>query len=151
MTAYYSKLPDAVELHTGLTDEYIAHLPLKERGRPGHEKMAPRDYMYRRGINFVLKPTSLPIEDSTKVLFLDSTILHIFIYENEVIEQLKKYPKVWFLDLPHYLDVYIENFEIIPPEEIIRDFKFLKLYYFDHNNDPGRLQPFLNKLREIQR
>ncbi|MBD3219015.1 MAG: hypothetical protein GF310_12135 [candidate division Zixibacteria bacterium] len=151
MTAYYSKLPDVVELHTGLTDEYIAHLPLKERGRPGHEKMAPRDYMFRRGINFVLKPTSLPIEDSTKALFLDSTILHIFIYENEIMNELKKKPGVVFLDLPRFLDEYIKNFEQTPPEQIIRDFNFLKTYYFDHNNDPGRLQPFLNKLREIQR
>jgi hypothetical protein len=151
MTVYYSKLPDAIELNTGLTDEYIAHLPLEKRGLIGHEKLAPRDYLFEREVNFILKKTDLPIRDSSKILFLDSTILHIFIYENKVMEPLKKYPGVWFMDLHDYLDSYIINLENVPARQLIKDFDFLKSYYFDHNDDPGRLQPFIDRLKELQR
>ncbi len=66
-------------------------------------------------------------------------------------EPLKKYAGVWFMDLNDYLDSYIINLENVPARQLIKDFDFLKSYYFDHNDDPGRLQPFIDRLKELQR
>ena len=33
----------------GLTDAYVARLPMTTRGRPGHDRSAPMDYLLRRG------------------------------------------------------------------------------------------------------
>ena len=66
-------------------------------------------------------------------------------------EPLKKYPGVRFMDLHDYLDSYIINLENVPARQLIEDFDFLKSYYFDHNDDPGRLKPFIDRLKELQR
>jgi hypothetical protein len=150
MTVYYSDLPDAVELQTGLTDEYIAHRPIKRRGRPGHEKMAPHDYILKRGINFILKKTDVLPADRTRILLLDSTIVHVVFYDNSVMESLKRYPKVQFVDFPSKLDSYIENIKLVPRDRLINDYSFFRLYYFDHNVDPARNQPFIDRLNELE-
>ena len=42
---YYSKVATAIECDTGLTDRFIAHQPLSERGRVGHEKKPTPGYL----------------------------------------------------------------------------------------------------------
>lgn len=42
---YYARPRVAIECATGLTDRTIAHQPLKQRGRIGHEKVASLDYL----------------------------------------------------------------------------------------------------------
>jgi hypothetical protein len=150
MTIYYSDLPHAVELHTGLTNEYIAHLPIKERGRPGHEKMAPHSYMLSHGINIIVKKTDIIPENKMRILFLDSTVVHLMYYDSSVMENLKKYPEVKFVDFPALLDSYIANLESIPGDRLMSDYSFFKMYYFDHNNDPGRNQPFIERLTKLR-
>ncbi|MCC6275594.1 MAG: hypothetical protein IT569_07040 [Leptospiraceae bacterium] len=54
--AYYTESPLAIEAETGLTDYYIAHLPLEKRGRIGHEKRAPLFYLKARGVHIHLNP-----------------------------------------------------------------------------------------------
>ena len=55
---YYSRVPVAIEAETGLTDSFIAHQPLRERGRVGHEKHAPARYLIEtRRVHFFLSPT----------------------------------------------------------------------------------------------
>ncbi len=49
--AFYLKSPYTVEAVSGLTDEFIAHLPVQKRARPGHEKQAPPHYIVSRGIH----------------------------------------------------------------------------------------------------
>ena len=48
MVGFYSGL-EMVDLR-GLTDAVVAHQPLAERGRPGHEKMASTPYLDRRQV-----------------------------------------------------------------------------------------------------
>ncbi len=50
--AYAAKFYIGIESQ-GLTDKFIAHLPLERRGRPGHEKTPPWDYLVQRRVNFV--------------------------------------------------------------------------------------------------
>lgn len=150
MTIYYSDIPDAVEINTGLTDTYIAHLPLKHRARPGHEKMAPHDYILKRGINFIVKKTDFLPPDRTRILLLDGSIVHIVFYDNKVMNHLKNFSGAEFVDFPAMLDSYIANLESIPKNQLINDYAFFKLYYFDHNDDPARNQPFIDRLNELQ-
>lgn len=51
MIAYYADLPMEINEY-GLTDAYIAHLPLSNRGHIGHEKKAPEEYLLNRHVNF---------------------------------------------------------------------------------------------------
>ena len=60
---YRSDVPTAIECATGLTDAYIAHLPLKRRGRVGHEKHVPPEYLLARGVDFATAPTLVPRAD----------------------------------------------------------------------------------------
>ncbi|MBE7412675.1 MAG: hypothetical protein L6Q54_13620 [Leptospiraceae bacterium] len=58
--AYYTDSPFAIEVETGLTDSYIARLPLNKRGRIGHEKNSPLNYLLERKIHFHLNPPEDP-------------------------------------------------------------------------------------------
>lgn len=51
--AYYVGIRQVCVMSEGLTDKYIAKLPIKERGRIGHERIAPLEYIYKRKINFI--------------------------------------------------------------------------------------------------
>jgi hypothetical protein len=48
MLGYYSGLT-IIDFH-GLTDRHIAHRPLAQRGRPGHEKEPELEYLQQRGV-----------------------------------------------------------------------------------------------------
>ena len=64
-------------------------------------------------------------------------------------DKLKKYPEVQFVDFPAQLDEYIANIDSIPKAQLNNDYAFFKLYYFDHNDDPARNQPFIDRLKEL--
>src|SRR5262249_7142845 len=49
---YFAGFDECIE-NQGLTDAYIAKLPLTGRGRIGHEKHAPLEYLEKREVNFV--------------------------------------------------------------------------------------------------
>jgi len=51
MVAYYGEFQTVIEKF-GLTDKYISHLPVSRPGKIGHEKMAPLDYLIKRGVTF---------------------------------------------------------------------------------------------------
>jgi hypothetical protein len=140
MLMYYSGLPVAIECNAGLTDEYIAHLPLAERGRPGHEKKAPYDYLLERKVNFVFGnrlSTHLPCNELRSIRFggLNACIL---VYENRVMEHLQKRDRIGFAHFPTYLDEYIEGIQSSPDSRLTQDTLFFREYYFDHNDDPAR-------------
>jgi hypothetical protein len=54
MIAYYANFKTAINEY-GLTDVYIAHSSLAERGHIGHEKRATRKYLERRRVHFALE------------------------------------------------------------------------------------------------
>lgn len=53
---YYAEFSEAIE-SSGLTDRFIARMPLGLRGRPGHEKGATLDYLRQRHVDFVFQRT----------------------------------------------------------------------------------------------
>ena len=148
MTVYYSELPMAIECHTGLTDEYIAHLPLDKRGRPGHEKMAPHEYLYRRNVNFILKHTTELPKDRTRIISFNGSIAHIMTYDRALMNQLKGIPEVKFIDYEVVLDRFITEIDSFSNTQVLDMLRLSKDYYFDHNDDPARLQAILSHLNQ---
>lgn len=146
MLAYYAEFPTAIEGSAGLTDEYIAHLPVGERVRPGHEKVAPIGYLYQRGVNFVFA-SGRWIPPSTneymEIHFGDVRGL-ILVYQRDLMRKLGAYPEVKFFDFENFLDQYIQRLPSIPREQIADDYQFFKEYYFDHNSDVVRQNAFLS-------
>lgn len=54
--------------NSGLTDSYIARLPIKERSRVGHEKTATLEYMKQRGVHFIFN-RSIYDKNNKQVVF----------------------------------------------------------------------------------
>ncbi|MFZ1976778.1 MAG: hypothetical protein WAV76_02385, partial [Bacteroidota bacterium] len=107
---YYGNFFLCIE-NAGLTDSYIAHLPLENRGRPGHEKNAPVDYLLKRSIHFVFFRTPYDTATYRRISF------HIggahawgemFFYDAQLMKNLRaRYPQnVVFTDFQRYLDDY---------------------------------------------
>ena len=148
--AYYGRFPTAVERY-GLTDAVIAHGPmLPERSRPGHEKIAPPDYLYERGLNLRIhgqlirsKPQyvlfGLPVGD-------EMVFGEIITYRRALMDRLKRCPGIIFLDFPLWLaNDYIPNLDKRLPHQASADHAAFKRYYFNINEDPERLLPRLEE------
>ncbi|UCG62720.1 MAG: hypothetical protein JSV52_05395 [Candidatus Zixiibacteriota bacterium] len=138
MLIYYSEFPVAIEAHTGLTDEYLAHMPITSRGRPGHEKQAPYEYLKKRRVLFCF-PSPGPLPEVSRIWFggLEAAMLH---WDNRVMEHLKGYPEVRFIDFPAYFDRYIQESYSRPDNQVRNDLAYFKRFYFDFNDDPQRLE-----------
>lgn len=149
MLAYYAEFPQVIEAASGLTDEYIAHLPVRERTRPGHEKGSPTEYLYRRGVNFAFysglynKPR--PSADLRDISF-GEVKGGIYVYNRDLMRKLKMYQEVKFVDFEQFLDEYIKQMPSASRSDILTDYKFFKEYYFDHNTDTIRQNAFINIL-----
>ncbi len=100
--AYYAKFPECVE-ENGLTDVYIAHLPVADRGRPGHEKTAPWDYLLARKVHFLFmrKPDEFPPEGEAAFRFMDGWVGALIISADEGL--LSRLQRKWPDDFKYHL------------------------------------------------
>jgi hypothetical protein len=156
--AFYSEVDPAIEAATGLTDEPIAHLPLVKRGVVGHEKTVSAAYLVQRGARIALrgphgtgKGFVMPEEWSsqpTKMFRLklgDFTAM-LLAYDCALMEKLSHFEDVEFFDLPKYLDGYLASVDQRPIDKVRNDYRFLKKFYFEINDDPAREARFLSRL-----
>lgn len=143
-------MPDVVgvECETGLTDYFTAHLPLTTRGRVGHEKKPPIDYLIsQRKVQFVFAGhaiDALQLRNSIpnlKIRF-DGIEGQILFWDQPLMMELKKRGAV-FPDFPAEIDQYIANMNKIPQEKIKRDYRMIKRFYFDPSQDRTRELSFL--------
>ena len=139
--AYYGAYPVAVEF-CGLTDEYVAHSPLRARGRPGHEKYADAEYVYRRAVNFRVRTERQmgQVRPYTACSFPGPhgpIYGEIIVYDRAVMQKLRENcPQARFLDFPAFLEqTYLPRVASEPPARLIEDYNHFKRYYFDHNSD----------------
>ena len=145
--AYYSKFHYTME-NFGLTDSYIAHQFLKQRGRPGHEKTAPHDYIISKKIQFIFN--NFP-DNYSNYQYIQFKIQNrdyfgcIITYDRKLMSALKdEFPdEISFIDFEHYLDEYIANMKNLSKEMIKTDYQKFKEYYFLCNSDPNREKFFL--------
>lgn len=66
---YYMKPARAIESSTGLTDSYLAKRKIEKRGRIGHEKKAPLDYLVQAGVHIVMGDVYPELHDSGRNLY----------------------------------------------------------------------------------
>ena len=90
--AYYLESPLAIEAETGLTDYFIAHQTLGERGRIGHEKRASMSYLQERKIHLHLNPPDDLIRDGFNLFRVKDFpgVWKIITYDEDVMRNLLK-------------------------------------------------------------
>lgn len=149
MLAYFGRFPVAIEVH-GLTDRTIAHQPLTERGRPGHERKPTMEYLVQRRVRFMLlQPGTEPKRPYARIRFGD-ILGEIVSYDCALMEHVRRCRNVDFVDFPAWLDDYLRRAPDLPADTLARDLAAFRFYYFDHNDDPdrlGRLQALLQEKR----
>jgi hypothetical protein len=148
--AYYAKFRTCIE-SAGLTDTYIAHLPLDYRKRPGHEKLAPWDYMVSRRANFVFLPGSSHTPEFRKFSLRcnsDSVWGFMVTYDRDLLLALeRRLPgKVTYVKFEEYLDTYIQQMKTKKISEVRADLKDFDDYYFRWVNDERRRSVFRSYL-----
>jgi hypothetical protein len=146
---YYTDPTIAIEAVTGLTDTVIAHQPLVERGRPGHEKPATTEYLLKRGVHFIYR-TSIPkrqVSDRLRaVRFGDFEVL-MLTYDQKLMDALGEDSAVHFVNFPRFLDSVFSSPTVMPRKPAQEMLAFSKQFYFEHNDDPERLEKLV-KLSE---
>jgi len=148
---YYGRFAVCIEA-AGLTDPYIARLPVRKRARPGHEKEAPPEYLVRRGVNFIFMVHVLdPHQEFRTAHFrIESKKIRaqMITYNRELMRHLKRtFPEdVEFVDFEEYLDEWLAALPAMPLERVRADYATFKDFYFLHNEDPERERPILARL-----
>jgi arabinofuranosyltransferase len=123
----------------GLTDRTVAHSPLGERGRPGHEKHATAAYLRSREVEL----SQYPLYDARHArltgLSLNGFVLYLARYSPPLIRALKGHKEIKFTRFENYLDEYLGTMaRDLTPAEIESDARFFEDYYFSCNDDPVR-------------
>jgi hypothetical protein len=148
--AYRSRAPVAIECSSGLTDAYIAHLPITQRGKPGHEKgywMYP-GYLERRGVHFMFELyygkgdawRDITFQSPKAAIGLPARLVR---WDSALMQELRRRdPGIIVQDFPQMLDEYIEAMPTKTKEQVRADFEKWKSFYFDHENDRARREAF---------
>lgn len=144
---YYADPYVAIEASAGLTDAVIAHREIGERGRPGHEKSAPPEYLVERGVHFLFGPLAPPPGPMpANLIVFDSIAAKIITYDDSIMSHMALRPGVQFIQFPEFLDRYIAGLGTQPREQVESDLRFFRTFYFNHNADAGREQAILTYL-----
>ncbi len=148
--AYLSRAPIAIETATGLTDSTIAHQPLAQRGRVGHEKMTPIPYLIARRTHFwmysgkALSDTLAPYIPLVPIQF-DTLTVMAMTWDPPVMDALRE-RGVKVPDFLATLDQFIAAMPVIPDDEVRAVYRKTQAFYFDHVPDPAREAPFRARL-----
>jgi hypothetical protein len=144
---YYADPDLAIECETGLTDAFVAHQHLAVRGRPGHEKAAPIDYLIRRGVNVVLWSKTFPFGTYMSNATFDGMRTEILVYDNAVMSHLAKDSSVTFDDVPAKLDTILASISKYSDSDLKFHYERLMRLYFPQNNDHERQAALETELR----
>lgn len=152
---YYAGFKTSIE-NFGLTDKYIAHLPVEGRSRPGHEKEAPYEYLLERGVDFGFDGKTMFFERARPYEFAWFHLpdgrrvrVQLFTYDPELIETLARRmgESFEYTNFVKYLDMYLVR--ELPSKngmELLRDYMLFKDYYFRHNDDVRREREFTGRI-----
>ena len=131
--AYFARFPVAIERY-GLTDATIARSPIVRRGRPGHEKAPPIDYVYRRGVNLRVALQPLRRTPQYSQFAVGDIYGDIVVYDEALMEHMKTCHKARFLDFPLWLEqAYMPNIPAQAAPRLLADWSQFHHYYFNHN------------------
>ena len=149
MIVYYLNPKLAIESTTGLTDEWIAHQSLIERGKVGHEKKAPQAYLWKRNVHINLFPdaeTPITTYNSFSIKALPG-VFRILNYDSASFENLEKSGKFTFVNFEKFLDHYITGMNGKSKKKVRSDYEEFKKYYFLKNEDfirEGKFKKYLS-------
>jgi hypothetical protein len=148
---YRSRVATAIECETGLTDAAIAHQPLAERGRIGHEKHAQLPYLLSRRVDFVLTR-----DWANEVLHLDQQLPDVPIELGRIRGRVITWDPaimaalaargVRVPDVPSQIDQYIATMAGRLDDIVRRDWERYRRLYFDRVPDPARAAAFRARL-----
>lgn len=134
MLGYYSKLP-LFDMR-GLTSKSVAHLPIEQRGRPGHEKVASPGLVVESGAKLSELPVyPRPFADVTAVNF-SGWGLFMVRYDAPLVSKLP--PGSSPMSFPAYLDSQIPGIAHLSEADLACELWQLQEYYFATNDDPVR-------------
>jgi hypothetical protein len=151
---YGARVPVAIESHAGLTDRFVARQPLAARGRIGHEKSAPLDYLIAtRKAHFAfsgepqerlaswIPPVFVTFDEGVhgQVLHWDPALMR------ELARRGAQVP-----DFPGMLDAYLRRIDQLPPESVRSEYARVQRFYFAHVDDPAREAAFRRRLSESE-
>jgi len=163
MKAYYADFETCINIY-GLTDSSIAHSPISNRERIGHEKIATEAYLMKRNVNFELKgvvaelPEPLPIG---MIAFQIPTLglwqlAQTVVYDKEKIEELSnrsqmagnesilsRYENI----LPFYINHVMGHYSLHQLEE---DYSSFRRLYFNRYPDSSLERPFEARIAELK-
>jgi hypothetical protein len=148
---YGANIPVAIESDAGLTDRFIARQPLDQRGRVGHEKKAPLDYLvHQRKVHFTFSqeagPTlKLPQHIPPWKIELDGLEGLILHWDPVLLAELKQ-RGARFRDFPASIDGMLPRLDTLTDQEVATAYRRIKMFYFDHVSDPQREAPFRKRL-----
>ena len=146
--AYYANFANCIDIY-GLTDSYIAHLPITKRGRIGHEKEAPDDYLLRRGVHLeFFGITGQPPEDfAFNVAAIEIPQFHswqlikVINYDDSIMAELYRRFSAAGIHaiVPVYAGVMSYYLNSIVPklhsDDVETDYKILQYLYFNKHPD----------------
>ena len=149
--AYRAEVPVAIECAGGLTDAYIAHLPAARLGKRGHGhgwRQFPQ-YLLQRGVHFMFdlsyETGNGALVDAARPIIFPSTPVptpaRIVVYDRKLMSELRRRdPRIQCVDFERALDDYIAALPGKQKGDVARDLEGFRAFYFDHNEDPARLQ-----------
>ena len=89
--------------------------------------------------------------DSLTQISFDGQAVRILQYEGKIMERLKKFPEVKFMDIPSFLDQWIAQIPSLQPDLVENSFLFFQDFYFRPTPDPDRLARFSAAVQRIKR
>jgi hypothetical protein len=150
---YYADPAVAVETETGLTDAFVAHQPLLVRGRVGHEKRAPAEYLLReRRLLLVLSPAAsekLGLDERLPYvpIAFDGFEARLLRWDPSLLESLAA-RGARFPNVPALLDGYLARSAGAPPAVLRADYARFRTFYFDSVRDEAREAAFRRVLAD---
>ena len=148
MVGYYSR--QVVIDRLGLTDAHVARLQPGRRGRPGHEKLAPNEYLVERGCMLIRAAAfhPEPMRELARVRFAEGSGRKEWewaYYDRGLADRVRAVdPEIDFVVMPTYIDDLRRKYK--RPKKLgartrarLRpEIEWLETYYFEHNDDRVR-------------
>ena len=149
--AYRARAPVAIEVAAGLTDAYIARIPVPPGGKRGHDRpytLYP-EYLVRRRVHFMCDLSFGAIDPWREILFTPVNLpLKLVTWDRELMRELKRRePSLQFQDFEAVLDSYIAELPSKSKEQVAADYVKFTAFYFAHNDDAARKAAFESFLK----
>ena len=146
MLMYYGRVPHALEAHVGLTDRELARMPPPPGAAVGHGIKATLSYLQERGVDLTfdyrLQQQLTPLN---RVEFGQGVTARLLVYRPELADALRA-RGVQIVDLPAFLDAYIQAMPTFADAKVARDYAGLEAFYFRHADDPARQAAFQQRI-----